>query len=518
MLYISALGMRDFWAPVEPRYGEIARAMFVKREWIVPTINGDLYTDKPILYFWLALIGAKIFGGVNEWTVRLPAALGGVGFVFGTYLLGRDFFNGRTGFIAAAILSTCMRVVWEARWAHVDMVFCAFFVFAVYSGARSLFHKGRPHEILFTYLFLALATLTKGLIGVVLPGLLFLAVMLVRREWRLIFVLKLHLGLPLFFLIAAPWFYLVTRATDGKWLADFIYIHHIQRYTAGAGHRQPFYYYLTTLPADFLPWTIFLIPALFAFRPYRRRWADPVVQFFVLWFFAVFLFFTFSDTKRDLYLLPLMPTLALFVGRYFDDLATGKIALSAAYQGLTIAFFGLVAIAGFAVPCAAWFVRRDAVAAMLPTSLVLLLGGSGAVLFLWRRRPLQAAASIAAMMALTVLCAAIWLMPYLENFKSPRLFSQQVNQIVPATVPVYVYADTMNDFNFYTARDVMPILSTPLALDALLARGQGGYLLIKERDLQRLPKLPREWIITSEARSGTTWHLVEIRAPTPEDK
>ena len=88
----------------------------------------------------------------------------------------------------------------------------------------------------------------------------------------------------------------------------------------------------------------------FAFRPYRRRWADPIVQFFVLWFFSVFLFFTFSDTKRDLYLLPLMPTLALFVGSYFDDLATGKIALSAAYQGLTIAFFGLVVIAGFAVP------------------------------------------------------------------------------------------------------------------------------------------------------------------------
>ena len=344
MLYISALGMRDFWAPVEPRYAEIARVMFSKNEWIVPTINGDLYTDKPILYFWLALIGAKIFGVVNEWTVRLPAALGGVGFVLATYLIGRDFLNARAGLIGAAVLDTSMRVLWEARWAHVDMVFCAFFVFAVYFGARSLFHKGRPHEILFTYLFLALATLTKGLIGVVLPGLLFLAVMLVRREWRLIFVLKLHLGLPIFLLIAAPWFYLVTRATDGKWLADFIYIHHIQRYTAGAGHRQSFYYYLTTLPADFLPWTIFLIPALFAFRPYLRRWADPVVQFFVLWFFAVFLFFTFSDTKRDLYLLPLMPTLALFVGRYFDDLADEKIAPSVTYRWLTLAFFGVVAI------------------------------------------------------------------------------------------------------------------------------------------------------------------------------
>ena len=189
LLFFPFLGARDFWAPVEPRYGEIVRVMFLKGEWIVPTINGDLYTDKPILYFWLALIGAKIYGAVNEWTVRLPAALGGVGFVFATYLLGRDFFNARTGFIAAAILATTMRVVWEARWAHVDMVFCAFFLFAIYFGARSLFHKGRPHEILFTYLFLALATLTKGLIGVVLPGLLFLAVMLVRREWRLIFVL-----------------------------------------------------------------------------------------------------------------------------------------------------------------------------------------------------------------------------------------------------------------------------------------------------------------------------------------
>jgi 4-amino-4-deoxy-L-arabinose transferase-like glycosyltransferase len=518
LLFLFALGTRDFWAPVEPRYGEIVRVMFLKGEWIVPTINGDLYTDKPILYFWLALIGAKIYGAVNEWTVRLPAALGGIGFVFATYLLGRDFFNARTGFIAGVILATSMRVVWEARWAHVDMVFCAFFLFAVYFGARSLFHKGRPHEILLTYLFIALATLTKGLIGVVLPGLLFFAVMLVRREWRMISQLKLHLGLPLFFLIAAPWFYLVARATDGKWLADFIYIHHIQRYTAGAGHRQPFYYYLTTLPADFLPWTIFLIPALFAFRPYRRRWADPVVQFFVLWFFAVFLFFTFSDTKRDLYLLPLMPTLALFVGKYFNDLASQKIALSATYQWLTIAFFGLVAIAGFAVPSAAWFVRRDAFAAMLPTSLVLLLGGSSVVLFLWRRRYLEAAGSIAAMMALNVLCAAIWLMPYLENFKSPRRFSRQVNQIVPAAVPVYVYADTMNDFNFYTAREVMPILSTPRAVDALLARGERGYLVIKERDLRRLPKVPRQWIVASEPRSSAIWYLVEIRATAEEPR
>src|SRR5262249_28273747 len=156
---------------------------------------------------------------------------------------------------------TSMRVLWEARWAHVDMLFCAAFVFAVYFIARALFHKSSSqHEILWTYPLMAVAVLTKGLIGVVLPGLLFLALMHARRDWRLIFLLKLHLGVPLFLLVAAPWFFLVAGATERRWLADFIYIHHIQRYTAGAGHRQPFYYYVTTLPADFLPWTIFLVP------------------------------------------------------------------------------------------------------------------------------------------------------------------------------------------------------------------------------------------------------------------
>ena len=64
-LFLFGLGSRDFWAPVEPRYAEIARVMFLKNQWLVPTINGNLYTDKPILYFWLVLIGAKFFGAVN---------------------------------------------------------------------------------------------------------------------------------------------------------------------------------------------------------------------------------------------------------------------------------------------------------------------------------------------------------------------------------------------------------------------------------------------------------------------
>ena len=86
ILFFTGLGERDLWAPVEPRYAEIARIMYANGEWVVPRINGDFYTDKPILYFWLVLIASKIAGGVNEWTVRLPSALAGIGFVLTTYL------------------------------------------------------------------------------------------------------------------------------------------------------------------------------------------------------------------------------------------------------------------------------------------------------------------------------------------------------------------------------------------------------------------------------------------------
>jgi 4-amino-4-deoxy-L-arabinose transferase-like glycosyltransferase len=511
VLFFPFLGARDFWAPVEPRYGEIVRVMFLKGEWIVPTINGDLYTDKPIFYFWLALIASKIAGGVSEWSVRLPAALGGVGFILATYFIGRDFFTARVGLIAAVVLATCMRVIWESRWAHVDMVFCCFFALSIYFGARSLLlRKGNPYEILLAYVFMALATLTKGLIGVVLPGLIFVALTLARRDWRMIVDAKLPLGIPIFLLIGAPWFYLVNQATGGKWLSDFVYIHHLKRYTAGAGHRQPFYYYFTTLPADFLPWTVFAIHALLACRPYRRAWDEPVGQFFFVWFLVVFVFFSISDTKRDLYLLPLLPTLALLVANYLNALASNALPHDALLRWLGMVFFAIVALSGFALPLTAWIVRPDALQAMLPSSIVLAAGGVCAAVFAWQRRPLQTCAAVTTLMVVIVISASYGILPYLEQFKSDRPFSLAIKRLVPPTAPLYVYADTMNDFNYYTEREIISVLASPAEAEKLREEQKYSYLLIKDRDLRRLSTIPTDWIVASDSRWTKTWYMVEF--------
>jgi len=512
LLYFFGLGSRDFWAPVEPRYGEIVRVMFSKGEWIFPTVNGAIYADKPVLYFWLALIASNVAGGVSEWTARLPAALGGIGFILSTYFFGRDFFNPRIGLIAAAMLATTMRVIWESRWAHVDMVFCCWFMLSVYFAARTFLGKGRAYEILCAYVFMGLAVLTKGLIGVVLPGLVFFSFMVMRRDWRMIFAAKLHLGIPILLLVTLPWFFLVHQATDGHWLREFIYVHHWQRYAAGAGHRQPVYYYLTTLPADFLPWTIFAIPALIARRPYRQALRDVSAQLCLCWFFAIFLFFTISDTKRDLYLLPLLPTIALLVACYWDSQGTERNSQGRDLRWLTAGFFGLLALGGLLVPPAAWRLRPDALLPLLPASLVLTAGGSLTAVLLFRHDLGKAMIAIVAMMTLSIGTAVLWVFPYLETFKSPRPFALEINRFVPLTAPLYIYADTMHDFNYYAGREKIPVVNSLSAVKNLLAAPQPGFLLVKERDLSRLPLLPRSWVIARDRKGRMPWHLVRFHS------
>ena len=510
VVFFPGLGTRDLWAPVEPRYGEIARVMFARNEWIVPTVNGDLYTDKPILYFWLVLLASKLAGAVNEWTVRLPVALGGLGFVLATYWLGRDFFSPRIGLLAAAMLATSVRLIWEARWAHIDALFCFFFLLSIHYAARALLGKGQPNEILLAYVFMGLATLAKGLIGVVLPALLLVSFMLARRDWRMIAAAKLHLGIPIFLLVVAPWVVLVNSATGGKWLSDFIYVHHFERYTAGAGHREDWYYYFTTLPVDFLPWTVFVIPALFAYRRYRGILAEPVKLFLVLWFLVVFLFFSASDTKRDLYLMPLLPAAAVFTAHYIDDLVALRLPQGPLYRSLALIFFALIALSGLMLLPAMWMLRPETFWISLPVAGVLAAGGAAAVVYVVQRKPLKLVAAIILTMVSGFLCIVNWIFPYVESFKSRRFFSTEVRRIVPAAATVYIYEDEMNNFNYYTQREVIPVLESRAAVEKLLHEGSDAYLLIKNEDLKMLGVIVPERIRITGGVGDTLWNLVAL--------
>ncbi len=511
LLYFPALGWRDFWAPVEPRYAEIARVMLARAEWIVPAVNGELYTDKPILYFWLVLAGSKLAGAVNEWTVRLPSALSALGLVLTTYFLGRDLLGPRIGLLGAVVLATAARVLWEARWAHTDMAFAFFFTLSLYFFSRAVLGKGAPKEFLLACALMALATLTKGLIGLVLPAVIVAAFIVVRREWKAFLQWRVPSGILVFLLVAAPWFLSVSLATEGKWLGEFIFTHHIQRYTSGLGHRQPFYYYFVSFPADFLPWTVFLPPAIWAYRSRLKLLKEPGALFLSLWFMAVFSFFSLSDTKRDLYLLPLFPPAALFAACYFARLMDGEVAPGFLYRSLGQLFFNLLWIGALSLPAIAWLYQREAFWISLPVALVIAGGALMTVDGIWRERPAKVFFSAAVTVLLGTLSASLWILPFLDSYKSPRPFALTVQRIVSSAQPLYIYADTMNDFNFYTEREVIPVVSSPVALESIVPRTGAAYILVRERDVQKLGP-GRAGEVLAEGRVGDKkWQLLLLR-------
>src|SRR3989304_980716 len=114
------------------------------------------------------------------------------------------------------------------------------------------------------------------------------------------------------------------------------------------------------------------------------------------------------------------------------------------------------------------------------------------------------------MMAVSGLAASVWILPYLDRFKSPRPLALAINNKVPRDVPLYIYADTMNDYNFYTGREIIPVVSDLAGKRAPALPAGAGFLLIRGRDLQRLHPLPDDKVLLSQSVGGKTWYLVSL--------
>jgi hypothetical protein len=154
--------------------------------------------------------------------------------------------------------------------------------------------------------------------------------------------------------------------------------------------------------------------------------------------------------------------------------------------------------------------RRDAFGISIPVALAIGVGALIAVYFLWRRAPWQLFLAMALMMAGSGLVASVWVLPYLDRFKSPRPLALAINAKVPPDAPLYIYADTMNDYNFYTRREIIPVLSSRPGGQAPALADQAGYLLIRDRDLERNHPLPDDKVLVSQSVGGKTWNLVSL--------
>lgn len=324
VVWLGTLDMRKLVRPDEGRYSEIPREMAVTGDWVTPRLNGIKYFEKPPLQYWATATAYTLFGE-HHWTARLWPALSGLLCVLLIYFSGRRLFGDQVGFYAALILAASPGFIIVAQINTLDMGLTLFmtatlmcFLLALNGPARKI----NPW-MLAAWACAALAVLSKGLIGIVLPGGVLVAYIIMQRDWRLLTRLQWGWGMVVFFAIAAPWFILVQLANPEFF--DFFFIReHFARF-ASKVHRRvgAWWYFLPILVFAMLPWMLHLPRALYSgWREDAGQHNFKPRRFLVLWVVLIFLFFSASGSKLPSYIVPIFPALALLLAHTLTTVST----------------------------------------------------------------------------------------------------------------------------------------------------------------------------------------------------
>lgn len=316
-----SIGRRALWEPDEGRYAEIPREMVATGDYLTPRINGIKYFEKPPLVYWATAAAIRI-AGTSEAAVRSPIALFALLGGMAVYIAGRRLFGRAAGLWSALVLATSPLYLGLGQVLSLDMPVSALLTASLLAFLLAVREPPGWNRRLLLWAFYAaaaLAVLSKGLIGVLIPALVIGAWILLTRQWRLIPVALAPTGILVFLAIAAPWHLLASRAHPE--FAWFYFVHeHFQRYLSKVHNRyEPPWYFVPVLLGGLLPWTLFLPQAV------KSGWRTELAErretlFLALWAVLVFGFFSLSDSKLMPYVLPAVPPLALLVGRWLASI------------------------------------------------------------------------------------------------------------------------------------------------------------------------------------------------------
>lgn len=309
----------------EANYAVVSRAIVQTGDWITfHWPGGGFFFDKPPLYFWLTAAFYKIFG-IGEFATRLPSALGGVGLVGVTYLLGRRLYGRWAGVAGAGVLLSSTDFLRAARFGTMDILQLFFFAAAILAYLKTQGPDEDPAEARaawwWFWVMSAGCFMTKGplvFLAWAIAGIHFLT----ERRWRTLAAPQFWLGIGLFTLIVLPWHIAAFQAHPEGFWREYVVKNYVTRGAQALdGHEGSWYFYVRVLINKYHPW-IFVVPLAIALA--ARRLAlqrDKSREVLMLaWIAVVFVFFTFFvKTKLNWYILPLHPALSLLVGVCLAD-------------------------------------------------------------------------------------------------------------------------------------------------------------------------------------------------------
>lgn len=312
-LFYWGLGAIGLVGADEPRYAQIAREMLARHDWVTPVLNGAAWLEKPVLYYWGAMLSYSVFG-VSDWAARVPSAVLATAMVFAAYAFMRRLRPG-SQLDAALTLASLAAIIGFARAASTDMPLTATFTIAMLAW-YAWFETRRSIWLYGAYVFLALATLAKGPVAPFLAAIVVLPFLIIRREWtplRLTFSLP---GLLLYLAVALPW-YAMVQHRNPQFVRVFILEHNLDRFgTNMFQHKQPFWYFIPVVLVALIPWIVFAVAAVVRAIRESLSTRSSFELFFGLWAIVPIVFFSFSQSKLPGYILPAIPAFAILAAEY----------------------------------------------------------------------------------------------------------------------------------------------------------------------------------------------------------
>lgn len=322
LLFFCALGNHQLQGSTEPRVAGIAMEMQLDRDWVTPRLNGAPFLEKPPLSLWLDVAAIRLFGPTTL-AVRLASAFAGLFCVLLLYTTLRRLGRPATLALLAALMLMTLASFWaNARQVGEDALLTLGVTLTLLSFLQAwLEPPGHLRHWLAFAAGIALSTLSKGVLGLALPGVVVFACLLwdslaQRRlnvpAWLRPLIWTLPGLLPLL-----AWLLFLYRDGGGAALQEILWTNSVGRFSGSfseAGHFEPFYYYLVRLPQAFLPWNILLYLGLWHFR--KRLAKDRYLLFFCLWLAAQFALLTLASSKRMVYLMALAPAAAVIAAEY----------------------------------------------------------------------------------------------------------------------------------------------------------------------------------------------------------
>ncbi len=314
--------------PDEGRYAEIAREMLANHQFIVPHLNGIIYFEKPPLLYWISALFQYLFGD-SFWAVRGGNVLLSFIGIIATYLCTRVIFNQRVALITSLLLMTSFFYLGLGRALTPDCPVSFFLNLSFLLFLTSLKHdkKNRQAACLYgAYIAAGLATMSKGLIGILFPMMVIGLWILLLNRWYLLKHLRMIRGLIIVFLMNLPWPVLVQQHYPGFVYQYFINQQFLRFFTPIANREMNKFLYIGFILLAVFPWVVFLPQAIkrIVTTCWKKRQDHALDIFCFIWAFSILLFFGFSHSILGSYILPAVLPLCLLMARYLDAIFTNS--------------------------------------------------------------------------------------------------------------------------------------------------------------------------------------------------